>query len=210
MSSGIDPGAKVHPVAHRVSQKVDRADQKVELRRSLLKARQAMPQEILRHKSDRLCTHLQQSAWFAEAQTILAYFSFRQEPDLSPLFESHHHWGLPRCEGKSLIWHLWSPQRFPLQAGTYGILEPHPDSPTLHPTEVDLILVPAVACDVRGYRLGYGGGFYDRLLSSPAWARIPTIGIVFEFARLPRLPIDPWDRPLQAICTEVGLFEPRR
>lgn len=210
MSSGVNPDAKADPETGLASQKNERAVQKAELRRSLLKARQSMPQEIWQQKSNRLCAHLQQSPWFAEARTILAYFSFRQEPDLSPLFSTYHRWGLPRCEGKSLIWHLWSPHEFPLQTGTYGILEPQPNSPTLNSTEVDLILVPAVACDVRGYRLGYGGGFYDRLLSSPAWARIPTIGIVFEFARLPRLPIDPWDRRLQAICTEVGLFEPRR
>ena len=90
----------------------------------------------------------------------------------------------------------------PLSKGDYGIFEPHPDSPTLQPDEIDLILVPAVACDVRGYRLGYGGGFYDRLLSSAEWALKPTVGIVFEFAYLPELPVDQWDKPLHSICTE--------
>lgn len=179
---------------------------KVELRRRLLKARQAIPAEIWREKSDRLCAQLQSWPLFAEAQTVLIYSSFRREPDLSPLFGLKRSWGMPRCEGKTLIWHRWSPKGFPLQAGTYGILEPHPDTPLIQPREVDLILVPAVACDVKGYRLGYGGGFYDRMLSSRFWAGIPTIGIVFEFARLPRLPIDPWDRSLQGICTESGLF----
>ena len=92
-----------------------------------------------------------------------------------------------------------------LQRGAYGIPEPHPTAPTLEPAQVDLILVPCVACDFRGYRLGYGGGFYDRLLSSGEWASKPTIGIVFEFAYLPQLPIDPWDKMLQSVCTETGL-----
>jgi 5-formyltetrahydrofolate cyclo-ligase len=178
---------------------------KADLRRSLLKARQSLPQSVWREKSDRLCAHLQRWEGFQRSHTILAYLSFRQEPDLSPLFVTPYRWGLPRCVGKSLSWHLWSPQ-FPLQAGSYGILEPQAEAPLIQPQEVDLILVPAVACDVRGYRLGYGGGFYDRLLSTPAWKNKPTIGIVFEFARLPQLPNDPWDRRLSGICTEFGLF----
>lgn len=187
------------------------ASQKAALRRSLLKARQKMPQETWRHKSNRLCAHLQHTVWFAQAKTILAYFSFRQEPDLSPLFnlpDSQHVWGLPRCVDRSLIWHVWSPEQT-YQPGAYGIPEPAAAAPTLSAAEVDLILVPCVACDVQGYRLGYGGGFYDRLLSDPAWEKIPTVGIVFEFARLPGLPVEPWDRPLQTICTEVGLFVPK-
>ncbi|WP_239651895.1 5-formyltetrahydrofolate cyclo-ligase [Neosynechococcus sphagnicola] len=50
------------------------------------------------------------------------------------------------------------------------------------------------------------GGFYDRMLSQPEWADIPTLGIVFAFAQLPALPRDPWDRPLQGVVTEQGVF----
>lgn len=76
----------------------------------------------------------------------------------------------------------------------------------IEPGAVDLLLVPAVACDRRGYRLGYGGGFYDRLLSSPEWADKTAIAIVFDFAQLPSLPNDPWDQRLVGVCTESGLF----
>ncbi len=176
--------------------------EKSQLRRSLLKQRQSIPLEEWREKSDRLTFHLQSSPLLTQSRTILAYFSFRQEPDLSPLFtDSKHRWGFPRCVDKSLIWHTWEPGE-PLSKGAYGIFEPQPDSPILEPNEVDAILVPAVACDRQGYRLGYGGGFYDRLLSSPHWASKPTVGIVFEFAYLPQLPVDPWDKPLHSICTE--------
>jgi len=180
---------------------------KAELRSSLLLARQSLPKAVWRQKSDRISSHLQSSPLLATAQTILAYFSFRQEPDLSPLFtDTRRRWGFPRCVGNTLIWHRWTPKEpYLLQRGAYGILEPHPDAPCLKPEEVDLILVPAVACDYQGYRLGYGGGYYDRLLSSPPWASKPTLGIVFEFAYLPQLPIDLWDQPLQGVCTEIGL-----
>lgn len=176
------------------------------LRRSLLKQRQALSVGEWRDQSDRLCTHLQSSSAFASASMILTYFSFRQEPDLSSLWGDRSFWGVPRCVGTNLVWHRWRPED-PLQSGAYGILEPHPESRLIDPEEVDLILVPAVACDDRGYRLGYGGGYYDRLFSLPPWAEKKAIGIVFEFARLPTLPVDPWDKPLHAICTEAGYFQ---
>lgn len=175
------------------------------LRSQLLKRRRAMSVEEWREKSSRISFHLQSSPLFSSAKTILAYFSFRQEPDLSSLFAESKQWGLPRVEGKSLVWHRWKPGE-PLLTGAYGIFEPEANSPILEPKEVDLILVPAVACDVGGYRLGYGGGFYDRLLSAPEWSSKFTIGIVFDFACLPELPVDEWDRRLNGVCTETGLL----
>lgn len=178
---------------------------KAKLRRSLLKSRQSLPEEAWRDKSDRICEHLQASPQFKQAQTILAYFSIRQEPELSLLFkDSKQRWGFPKTVDKSLLWHSWKPGQ-DLQKGNYGIFEPLADSPTLQPNDVDLILVPAVACDKSGYRLGYGGGFYDRMLSLPEWAAKPTIGIIFELADLRELPVDEWDVKLHGVCTESGL-----
>jgi 5-formyltetrahydrofolate cyclo-ligase len=175
------------------------------LRRQFLERRQAMPIELWREYSDRICIQLQNCPQFTEARTILAYQSYRQEPDLTMLLADRaKQWGLSRCVGKELTWHCWQPSE-PLVVGTYGILEPAPGSPQLEPANVDLILVPAVAIDRRGYRLGYGGGYYDRLRADPAWGKIPTIGIVFDFAAVDLLPIDPWDLKLDAVCTELGL-----
>ena len=135
----------------------------------------------------------------------MAYQSYRQEPDLTPLFtDQEKQWGLPRCLGKELIWYNWQPSE-PLVTGAYGILEPVSASPRLEPIDIDLILVPTVAIDRRGYRLGYGGGYYDRLRADRSWRQIPTIGIVFDFAVVDILPIDPWDLKLDAVCTELGL-----
>lgn len=188
--------------------------EKAELRRMLLKTRKSLTKEEWKEKSDRICFHLQSSPLFTQAKTVLAYFSFRQEPDLNTLFINNHHcWGFPRCVGDTLYWHIIELQNFTetrnfasLQIGAYGILEPLPNTPTLQPEAVDLILVPAVACDEQGYRLGYGGGYYDRLLSSPAWASKLAIGIVFEFAYLPQLPTNSWDVQLHGVCTENGLI----
>lgn len=183
---------------------------KAALRHSLLQTRQLLPVNLWQQHSDRLCQHLHTSSLFQQAKTILAYFSWRQEPDLSPLFTTYPEksWGFPRCEKTALVWHTCSPSDFTaLQAGAYGIPEPKPDLPVLNAAQVDLILIPAIACDTQGYRLGYGGGFYDRLLSLTDWRSKPTIGIIFKCALLATLPTDPWDQPLKAVCTEAGLVQ---
>ncbi|MEG5063813.1 5-formyltetrahydrofolate cyclo-ligase [Microcoleus sp. B3-A4] len=199
---------------------------KTELRKSLLNTRKSLSAQEWRQKSDRICNHLQKSPLFTQAKTILAYFSCRQEPDLSPLFTSSveeaswllnfgdrqdacptnaiptpKKWGFPRCVGKELSWHIWQPGDA-LHTGAYGILEPLPDAPKIDHSEVDLMLVPSVGCDVRGYRLGYGGGYYDRMLSLAEWESKVAIGIIFEFALIAQLPVDSWDKPLHGICTE--------
>ena len=104
---------------------------------------------------------------------------------------------------KDLSWHVWQPSQL-LVNGAYGIPEPGAHLPRLEPSNIDLMLVPAVAIDRRGYRLGYGGGYYDRLRADRRWREIPTIGIVFDFAYVDELPIDPWDLNLDAVCTELG------
>jgi 5-formyltetrahydrofolate cyclo-ligase len=147
---------------------------------------------------------------YRKAEVVLAYLSTCQEPDLSELWYQDtqpKRWGLPRCTDKTLAWHECSPLNSEhVQAGSYGILEPLSTLPALDPEAVDLILVPAVACDRQGFRIGYGGGFYDRLFSHSQWASKPKVGIVFEFAFLLQVPREPWDYPVQAVCTEQGLF----
>jgi len=89
---------------------------------------------------------------FTQAQTILAYFSFRQEPHLSSLFTDTKHRGISSLY---FSWHTWKPGEPPNRSLWH--FEPC-RRPTIDPC-VDLILVPSIACDVRRYRLGYGGGF---------------------------------------------------
>lgn len=180
------------------------ATEKRRLRRSLLKARQSLSAEDWRDRSDRLSRQIARCRAFVEAKTVLGYFHFRNEPDIEGLVTGDRVWGFPRCVEKALVWHRWALGE-PLQTGAFGIREPHPTATLVRPETVDLILVPAVACDTRGYRLGYGGGFYDRLLSSPDWQHIPTLGIVFDFGYVPQLPIELWDRPLDGVCTESRL-----
>ncbi len=180
-------------------------NEKVSLRRTLLKSRHSLSREAWEKRSQQIANHLLASELVQNSQTILAYFSVRNEPDLSGLFtRSQHSWGFPRCVDKSLFWHCWQPGER-LQSGKFGILEPLASGRMLMPEEVDLILIPAIALDKKGYRLGYGGGFYDRMLANPIWQGKLTIGVVFELGYVDELPIDDWDCPLDGVCTEMGL-----
>lgn len=174
------------------------------LRKQILNQRQNLSQIEWENSSKLICDRLVTSSLFTQANIIFAYFSFRKEVDLNSLFSFNKKWAFPRCVGKSLEWHLWQPGEV-LVKDKYGIKTPLETAPIIPSSLANLILVPAVACDFNGYRLGYGGGFYDRLLSSPQCAEIPTVGIVFDFARISQLPVDSWDIKLDFICTESTL-----
>jgi 5-formyltetrahydrofolate cyclo-ligase len=86
-----------------------------------------------------------------------------------------------------------------MRSGAFGILEPRHDLPLMDLANIDLILIPAVACDRRGYRLGYGGGFYDRWLPNSTGFKA---GIIFYDFYIDAIPSDIWDVPLDVIVTE--------
>lgn len=177
------------------------------LRQAFLASRQALSAEQWQSRSLQICEQLSQWPPFLQAQTVLAYCAIAQEPDLQALWQTiapQKIWGFPRCVGRHLHWHRWQPGD-PWEHNRYGIPEPLTTAAAIAPEQVDLMLVPAVACDRHGYRLGYGGGFYDRLLVEPSWAGVQTVGIVFAEGYVAQLPQDAWDRPLGAVCCEQGI-----
>ena len=194
---------------------------KIDLRKKLLWQRRTLSVDEWYRKSDRISRILKEDQGFRSAQTVLAYFSTRQEPDLSNLWTSNlwidpeptiqdqtiqdKTFGFPLCEDNNLLWRQWRPSD-PLVAGKFGIQEPDRGADVILPAQVDLMLVPCVGCDRAGYRCGYGGGFYDRLLAKPEWRSVRTIGIVFDFAVVEEMPVDPWDQPLDRICTDQGFL----
>lgn len=176
---------------------------KRQLRKDLLTKRRKIPHEFWQKKSLALCDRLSNWQIFQQAQNILAFTSFRQEPDLSTLWQRFpkKNWGFARCIEKDLMWHQVAITDFSnqMQLGAFNILEPHPDLPLMDLANIDLILIPAVAGDRQGYRLGYGGGFYDRWLPHSTGLKA---GIIFDEFYVDDLPHDPWDVPLDAIFTD--------
>lgn len=99
----------------------------------------------------------------------------------------------------------------PLRPNVFGIFEPDlQPAQRIAVRQLDLILVPLVAVDSHGARLGSGAGFYDRRLhhlrGQRRWRRPKLIGVAYEFQRVPRLDVQPWDVPLDAVITDRGYY----
>lgn len=128
-------------------------------------------------------------------------------PSLSVLAAAGHATALPVVTGRAwpLVFRLWRPGH-PLVPGAFRIMEPMGDAPLVQP---DIVLVPLLAFDKQGYRLGYGGGFYDRTLEVLR-AEAPTlaVGIGYAGQGVDKLPIDAYDQKLDWIVTEQGAWRP--
>ena len=187
------------------------------IRQQFLITRQQLSASLHQQLSRQICQHLEKflDHHLSAEQIALAYYPHRQEPDLTWLLQkSQYQWGLPRCfsakdsgtgNDRQLAWHRWQWGE-PLVTNHYGLQEPAAHLPTIDVAQVAVLMIPAVAIDQRGYRLGYGGGYFDRLLSQQPWQQVTTIGVVFDYAYVTTLPIEEWDQPLNAICTESGLI----
>lgn len=138
--------------------------------------------------------------WKGSAGPVSAYWPMRSEADPRPILEALHERGLPLClpaiVEKRMIFRRWAPYE-PIVPGGFGTLVPTPDQPEVKPT---ILLVPLAAFDRRGYRIGYGKGYYDRALSELG----PTISIGIGYAaqEVEAVPDEPHDRRLDWIVTE--------
>lgn len=111
---------------------------------------------------------------------------------------------LPRTptRGLPLVFHSWAIGA-PLEPGTFGVREPFATAPIVEP---NVLLVPLLAFDLHGARLGYGGGFYDRTLAQlRSRGSVLAIGLAFEAQRIDSVPTGPHDERLDAVVTEAGV-----
>lgn len=139
------------------------------------------------------------------ANRVLLYFATSTEININSVLRevSGKEWYLPRCtEGNHLSVHrVFSDSTDELQQNHFGIYEPHPDSPEVGVEALDLVVVPALAFDEHGNRLGYGGGFYDRFLPRLCPDCV-TVGVTLDDLVVSDLPSEPHDIPVQIIVTE--------
>ena len=142
---------------------------------------------------------------------VAAYVAMPEEVQLDRVYaqRSGQVWALPVVdEARSgsmsfLAWHADDA----LQVGNFGIQTPSPDAALVSPDTIALFLMPLVAFDDQGVRLGMGGGYYDRFLAQLR-VDVPRVGIGFDCQRSSTaLPEEPWDVHLTAAITESGVVE---
>ena len=142
-------------------------------------------------------------------RTVLLYHGMDTEPDtvrlLSPLWDMGKQVCLPRCLPGNQMEARLVQRDSTLVRHPYGMLEPGPDCPLIPPDQIDLVLVPGLAFDRSGGRLGRGGGYYDRWLAgfSGITAALCRDGLLME--AIPRLP---HDLGVDLVITETSLYGP--
>ncbi len=157
--------------------------------------------------------HLLNHAEQARPMVITAYSAFDGEPDLAPALMQLEEKGMKVAlpvimdePGRSAIaFRQWT-RHSELEVNRYGILEPS-GTPEILMTEVDLALIPLVAWDESGARLGMGASFYDRLFQPFSGLPRPArIGVAYQVQKVDRVPMDPWDIRLHGVLSESGWF----
>jgi len=185
---------------------------KAELRKRLLQTRNEA--QAAGRADASLAAHLRQALARYAPHTVGFYWPLAGEFDARAIIgawlerDARRQAALPvvAMKGHALQFHAWTPDA-PMRIGHHRIPEPL-DAPAVLP---DLLLVPCVGFDDNGYRLGYGGGYYDRTLAAwpDAGGKPVTLGIAYEACRAV-LPREPHDIPLDAVVTDGGLFASER
>lgn len=177
------------------------------LRRAALDARKAFVRTLSDGEramlEQRLAQHL--TSLCAAARVVGGYAPMGSE--ISPLLAMEEARAVGRIVAFPAFDHPGKPFRFragdPLQAGPFGIMQPKRSCPVVEP---DLILVPLIAIDSRGTRLGRGKGHYDRALARLRKSGARLLGVGWSLQRLDSpIPADEWDIPLDALATPDGL-----
>jgi 5-formyltetrahydrofolate cyclo-ligase len=195
---------------HRAEQLL-RARAKDVLRGRMKSVRRVLTVEACAERSANLCARLLELPELASARTVLGFRAFRKEPDpsgaLRLLAANGACMALPRVDTTqdvpTLTLHAYV-EGEPLEESAWGILEPLSTAERIADETIDAVLVPALCIDAAGYRVGYGKGFYDRLL--PRLPRALCIGVCYDHELLGELPNTDGDARVRWIVTDARVL----
>lgn len=184
-------------------------DQKKKLRKEILSIRETLIDKDVIARSILLKNNFFSMLKDYAGKTVLGFMPFKNEIDVTLIIEEllRHQVKivLPRVDKELHALRLYavSDLTADVEPGVWGIREPIQSLEEIPPRELDYILIPGLAFDKERYRLGYGGGYYDRLLKN---TNAVKIGVCYDFQRVEKVPTEVWDVPVDKIVTDTGWF----
>lgn len=193
------------------------SDSRRALRQQIRRQRRALSAAEQKQHANQACRHLKQQLWFRRARNIALYLPSDGEISPEPLIRLCWQLGkrvyLPVLHPihHNRLWFLPYRVNSPMRLNRYGISEPKLErTPKTPAWALDLVLLPLVAFDNRGRRLGMGGGYYDRTFSFKLQAKgtkgPKLIGMAHELQKVDSLVTQSWDVPLAGIVTEASVY----
>lgn len=182
-------------------------EDKIKIRKEVLALRNALPRPELDVMSRRICRSFIHLSMLADCSSVMIFLSFGSEINtdyiIRLLWKQKKRVLVPLCKPETREMDIIPITTFAdVEPGYFGIREPKRGfCPPVAKEAIDLVVVPAVAFDRRGYRVGYGGGYYDRFLVG---MDVPRIGLAFSCQIIPEAPVDKYDQAVQGIVTEQG------
>lgn len=172
---------------------------KAALRRTIGEKKRALPAREIEDRSARLADALFATEAYRKARSLYAYIAFNQEVRTRPIIERAWADGkrvaVPKVTGGEMAF-LWLDSFDALRPGYFGIEEPAADAPVAD-DDAALVLVPGLAFDRRGHRVGYGGGYYDRWLA--AHPGHPTVALCYDFQIVDAIDCEAHDKPVDLV-----------
>ena len=172
---------------------------KQELRRSIREKKRAMTVEEIESRSERLAELFLASDAYRNAKIIYGYLPYNQEVRTVPMLEQAMKDGkrvaVPKCYGDEMKF-IFMDDLSKVEKGYANIPEPIADGPVAD-DENALVLMPGLAFDPQGHRIGYGGGFYDKFLAQEP--NHPTLALCYDFQMMDHLETEEYDIPVDTV-----------
>lgn len=186
------------------------------MRSEVLALRESLSWQEISARSKKIAERLFSLPEYRQAAAVMYFLNFGKEVDtltMVPVSLAHGKRVVApktvHCERRLLLSEIRDPA-LDLAPGRWGIPEPKSERLQLvDAAEIDLVIVPGVAFDERGHRLGYGGGYYDRFFAGLRLG-VPLVALAFELQVVPHVPVDSWDRRIDLVLTEERNIDCRR
>jgi 5-formyltetrahydrofolate cyclo-ligase len=174
------------------------------LRKKVIDERLQLPSEEVKRKSDRIMSNFFSMEDYKEAKVIMFYVDMRNEvmtkATINKAFNEEKRVVVPRVKKGYGLLAIEIQSLEELSLGTFGVMEP-PEKEEILLEDIDVVVVPGVAFDRNGYRLGYGAGYYDNFLPKLR-SDAKKIAVAFEMQLKDLIPIEPHDVKMDMIITE--------